>query len=172
MPACFRTPLAVKRLRVPASTVKVRPVIGLNQISCSPLPCRTKRQPYSAKMRFSSRPYAPPSGGDRYCALVKGDQPQQVRPLSPCLVDQVRIVLDQLGHNRRRPIAQPLKRITSGDRAGHVAVDRVPNPRFGIVGDTKGPEAYRDRIPRTGYAAKRMVDPRSTRVRSVLSPMG
>ncbi len=32
MPACFRIALAVNRFRVAASTVKIRFVIGLNQI--------------------------------------------------------------------------------------------------------------------------------------------
>jgi hypothetical protein len=45
IPACFKAELAVKRFRVQASTVKLRLLMGLNHISWSPLPWRTKVQP-------------------------------------------------------------------------------------------------------------------------------
>ena len=44
-PACFRMPLAVCLERIFESTGNLRLVIGLYQISWSPLPCRSKLQP-------------------------------------------------------------------------------------------------------------------------------
>ena len=44
-PACFRTAFAVWRDFMALSTTNLMPVIGLNQISWSPLPCLSKKHP-------------------------------------------------------------------------------------------------------------------------------
>lgn len=54
-PACFRIALAKGRLSMFAGTVKVRFVIGLNQISWLPLPSRSKRQPAASNSAVSGR---------------------------------------------------------------------------------------------------------------------
>jgi hypothetical protein len=55
-PACLSTAFAVWRDLTLPSTGKRMAVIGLNQISWSPLPCRSKRQPASRSRRRSSGP--------------------------------------------------------------------------------------------------------------------
>lgn len=83
-----------------------------------------------------------PSGGDRYRAFVKGDQPQHVRPLATRFVDEVRVVLDQLGHHGRGTVAKALQRIAFGQETGHVTIDGVPDPRFGIVRGMESPQGH------------------------------
>jgi len=48
-PACLRAALAVCRDLIELSTTNLMPVIALNQISWSPLPCRSKEHPASRK---------------------------------------------------------------------------------------------------------------------------
>jgi hypothetical protein len=52
-PACLRTALAVWRDLIWPSTTKRRCVMGLNQISWSPLPWRSNRQPWAASSFLS-----------------------------------------------------------------------------------------------------------------------
>jgi hypothetical protein len=54
IPACFSTALAVWRDLISPSTTKLRSVRGLNQISWSPLPCRSNRQPWARSSFLSS----------------------------------------------------------------------------------------------------------------------
>lgn len=53
-PACLSTMFAQCRDLILPSTGNRWPVTGLNQMSWSPFPCRSKRQPASRKMRFNS----------------------------------------------------------------------------------------------------------------------
>ena len=84
-PACLRTAFAVWRDRIFASTTNRRSVSGLYQMSWSPLPCRSKRQPASIRNRFNAAVKSPPfmrPGGGRFRIGVAGARKPLRHPLA------------------------------------------------------------------------------------------
>lgn len=73
---------------------------------------------------------------------MKGGEAQLVRPVPPLLGDKRGIVDKQLGHHRRRTVAESFQRFAFGNQAWNITVHRVPDPRFRVIGGMHCPERH------------------------------